>query len=142
MPTTYKPTNVAQYSSDALNLAGKSIRLTAAAKADIGDADVVTIVDYAVPYDCIMQGGSFLSVGATLDDGFTIAVVDVDGIIAPAGTVLLTPYDNWAPNSHIFVETPYPAKLYQGLYIRLSYRNTQITTVNVVLNIPFNKVLF
>jgi hypothetical protein len=151
VPTTYAPTNVEQYSSLALNLNGKCVRMTAAGKADAGDPDVITSTDYLITQDYIMHGGIFRAEGHAIGDGFSIRVVDVDGIfpvpggggaLFPAGTVLLTPYDDWAPHDYIHVETPYPAKLYAGLYLRLSYRNTQTTSVRVALNVPFNKVLF
>lgn len=148
--TSYSPISVEQYTSKALHLNGRAIRLTAAARSVL-ESEKVTSVDLKITDDMVMNGGIFICSGYAIEDGFTVQVVDVDGVFPnpatpgtpfPAGTVLLTPYDDWAPYSFIQVSNPYPTKLYANLYIRLSYRNTQLTPVKAVFNIPFNKILF
>ena len=134
--TTYSPTSVDQFTSKALNLVGKSIRLTATALS-------TTAADYHVPYDCIMDGGIFLSEGSTIADGVSIEVWDLDGVLGvPPGTMLLKPVDDWGVAPMLSLAIPYPAKLYAGLYIRLVYRNSQATEVKAVMNLPLHKVLF
>lgn len=80
-----------------------------------------------------LQGGTYWVRGATAGDHVTLAVVDVDGIAAPAGTVLVQyvkemPVAPWDNQQEIVAATAglVPA----GMYLRVRYLNTGTAPVS------------
>ena len=138
MPTTYAPTNVNEFNAQGLNFKGQGIM-------GVATAGQATQFDWCLPEDRLLSGGALLAKGANWGDYITFQVVDKDGIIAPAGTVLNEFVTSWyimdSSEFQLELRCPYPAKIYQGLYVRLIYNSTGTSDVNVAMNYEFHKVL-
>lgn len=84
--------------------------------------------DYNLPEDRYLNGVELLLENHQFDDTVKFQVVDVDGVVYPAGTVL----DEFATDWHIASDTerqgpyilPYPALVYSWMYIRIVYTST------------------
>jgi hypothetical protein len=138
MPTNYAPLNEADFRADGLNFKGQGIIGVAIAGAS-------TNFDFVLPEDRLISGGALLCKGANWGDNITFQVVDKDGILAPAGTVLNEFVTDWyimdSSEFQLELRCQYPAKIYQGLYVRLIYNSTGTSNVNVAMNYEFHKVL-
>lgn len=90
--------------------------------------------DYNLPEDRFLNGVELLLCDHEFGDTVKFQVVDVDGVVYPAGTVL----DEFATDWNIASDTqrqgpyilPYPALIYSWMYIRVVYNSTG--TVNDV----------
>lgn len=102
--------------------------------------------DTLIADDSLIRGVLFLCQGHTFGDKVSFSVVDVDGIYAPAGTVVSTPISNWNINADLQLQAAYeslaPQKILGGLYVRVTYQSVGLLgTVKVAGNLLFNKVL-
>jgi hypothetical protein len=136
--TTYDPTNVGDFERTKLNYAAVGISGTAS-------AGTTTNIDHALTDDSLLTGAQVLTDNAAFGDSITFQVVDVNGVVFPAGTVLGQFVTNWKLRSdsqeQISLQVPYPAKVYAGLYLRLIYTSTGASNVAVAINYSLHKVL-
>lgn len=141
MATNYSPDNLGDFSAKGLNFRGVGLAVTAGANSD-------TNLDYAMPEDRLISGGTLLAKGSKFGDHITFQVIDIDNILGyGANTVLNEFVTSWYmtddSQQQVSLEIPYPAKVYQGLYIRLVYHNTNLlTSVQVCINYLMHKVLY
>lgn len=112
----------------------------------IATAGNTSSIDLLITDDAFFTGGVLSAKGATFGDFVNLQVVDVDGIMAPAGTVLSQYATNWFMNSdkeeQINISVPYPGKLIVGFYLRISYHSTGATDVSVTANYFLHKALY
>lgn len=105
----------------------------------------VTNIDWKLPEDRWITGGLMMINQCTWGDTFDIEIVDLDGVVTTAGTVLAThvkdfrvnPGQNYQGEFH----SQYPALIPAGVYIRIKYDNTSslLTTkigLNLITHIP------
>jgi hypothetical protein len=136
--TTTTIGKMAELDSTLFNFKGTGVAGTAA-------AGVSTSIDYKLTEDRLCLGAFIVLKGHVILDNVDFQVVDVDGIMAPAGTVLKQFIYSWyvvedqqyQPEKHI----PYPAKIFQGLYIRCIYNSVGTVPVTVCINYDLHKVL-
>lgn len=91
-----------------------------------------------------INGGDLYTNGAKVGDYVKMQVVDVDGIMSPAGTIISEWITKWYadPKGGQSVLTPYAGKIPGGLYLRITYKNTNaLTQVNVAVNYHLHKPL-
>jgi len=138
MSTTSVITRISDFDSTLLNYRGTGVRGTAA-------ASTTTNIDYKLPEDRLALGAEVILKGHVFDDSMTFQVIDIDGVLAPAGTVLNQFIVDWnvVEDTQLQPEKliPYPAKIFSGLYIRLIYTSTGSNTVSVHINYDLHKVL-
>ena len=113
---------------------GEGFEFTAAASVQT-DYDFLITSDRAIDGSEIWLGSSVY--GCKVD----FQVVDVDGVLAPVGTVLNQFATNW--NVHPATENSkrpgYPAKIYAGLYIRIKFTNPSANSVQVYGNLRLHE---
>lgn len=83
--------------------------------------------DEKVPQAIRLQGGYYWVRGATAGDRVSFSIVDVDGVAAPAGTVLreyvkTLPVAPWDHQQELIAPTA--GEIPAGMYLRLTYQNT------------------
>lgn len=98
--------------------------------------NTTTNLDWAIPNvsysgdnkQCYMDGIQFKAVNAVDGDKVSFQIVDVDGIVYSAGTVLDEFAKDWAvmPDSEETIRL-YKAKMVPGMYIRIVYVSTGTT---------------
>jgi hypothetical protein len=102
-------------------------------------ASGITNIDAKFPEERWINAGRLYVVGAKLGDKIGMEVVDKDGIVSPAGTVLNTfAKDLFINPESVFqldYESPYVARLYSFLYIRIKYNAIDADTRHVYLNV-------
>lgn len=85
-------------------------------------------VDTQIPDDSLFRGIKLIASNTTFGDTVSVKIVDVDGVYAPAGTVLSSPVLNFNISSDQQLQADYesvaPFKLLGGLYIRITYVST------------------
>ncbi len=89
--------------------------------------------DLKVEKQIRLQGGYYWVQGANPGDTVTLAVVDVDGLVAPAGTVLVEyvksmPVAPWNHQQEIIAATA--GTVPSGMYLRVSYNNVGAAPVS------------
>lgn len=138
MSTTYSPKNINDFVGAALNFNGVGILSNP-------EIQTTTNIDYTIPIDVLMTGAVLLVKNAAFGDHITFQVVDVDGIIAPANTVLNQFVTNWYlvedVQKQFEFQVNYPAKIYQGLTLRLKYTSVGEVTPELAINYILHKVL-
>jgi hypothetical protein len=93
----------------------------------------------------MINGGEYYTIGANQGDTITVDLVDKDGVVSPAGTVLVTPsyLANWnvSPQNNIkqLFQTSYAATPPLGVYLRFTYTSTGQTDVTFYCNIFLHK---
>lgn len=99
----------------------------------------ISNIDTKFPEERWINAGRLYVVGAKLGDKIGLEVVDKDGVISPAGTVLNTFAKDLFVNPEVVFqmsyEAPYVARLYNFLYIRIKYNATDADTRHVYLNV-------
>lgn len=94
---------------------------------------IISHLDYKVLNDCFITGAKFKAKNATFDDTASFQVIDIDGIVSPAGTVLNQFITGWSmvedKQTQIDFSAPYPAKIIAGLYLRIVYKSAGHTPV-------------
>jgi hypothetical protein len=136
--TTFNPSNMLQVDKNKLNLHCLGVTGTATGGG-------TTHIDYKLTDDCLLAGGEFITKTSVFGDSITFQVVDVDGIVSPAGTVL----NEFVTNFYLIEDqqkqfgfrAEYPAKIISGLYLRLIYNSTGLLNVKVAMNYILHKVL-
>jgi hypothetical protein len=105
----------------------------------------VTNIDLQLTDDVVMTGGTMITKGAAFGDKATLQVVDIDGIYAPAGTILGQYVTDWQMKEveelQADLSVPYPANLPNGTYLRCVYTSTGGANVKVGINYILHKVL-
>lgn len=82
------------------------------------------------------DGVTYYAKDSEIGDSVTFQVVDVDGILSPAGTVLEEFSKDWKVFPNIPQEIRlYKARLVPNLYLRVVYQSTGSTDVKFVCNI-------
>lgn len=136
--TTYNPGNINDFIKSTLNYSAVGI-------SSLVSFSSVTNIDHRLADDVLLTGAQVLTNCATFGDTINFQVVDVDGIFAPAGTVLNQFVTNWQLKSdsqeQINLNINYPAKIYAGLYLRLVYTSIGSTDITVAINYSLHKVL-
>jgi hypothetical protein len=101
-------------------------------------AGKTTEITYKFTSEKYLAGVRVITIGQGEDDTVDFEVVDVDGIMAPRGTVLNRFCTSWAIVPGVAnqgdVVFPYVARMYQGLHIRAIYHSSGQTDVKVKLN--------
>lgn len=90
-------------------------------------AGVISSLDHKVLNDCFITGARFKVRNAIFADTASFQVIDIDGIVSPAGTVLNQFITEWSMiedrQTQIDFSSPYPAKILSGLYLRIVYKS-------------------
>jgi hypothetical protein len=100
-------------------------------------------IDHKLTEEMWINGAQLLCDNLLIGDYVDLQIVDVDGIYAPAGTVL----DEFASNWYIsgneqnqgIVRIEYPAKVLANLYLRIKYTSTGPNDVSVYCNLFLHK---
>lgn len=136
--TTYNPGNINDFIKNTLHYSAIGISGSAA-------AGINTNIDFKLNDDMLLTGAQVLTETSTFGDSLSFQIVDVDGIVSPAGTVLNQFVDNWQLMSdrqeQINLQVNYPAKIIAGLYLRLIYNSIGTNSINVAINYCLHKVL-
>ncbi len=103
----------------------------------------VQTVDTLVLDDMLIRGVEFLSTNANFGDSLTIKIVDIDGVYAPANTIVSVPVSNYVVpiNNYSSYDSVAPMKMLGGLYLRIVYTSTGSTNVSLGINFLFVKLL-
>lgn len=136
--TTYTPKNINDFVSSALNFYGVGLTATPTIQ-------TTTNIDYVVPFDILITGAVLMVKNVTFGDNITFQVVDVNGILAPANTVLNQFVTNWYlvedSEKQFEFQVNYPAKIYEGLILRVIYTSTGETPPELAVNYILHKIL-
>ncbi len=107
--------------------------------------NTVQTIDTIVADDVLIRGIELSCLNSSFGDMVTIKIVDINGVYAPAGTVLSIPVLNYnvplgqAKSSY---ESIAPSKMLGGLAIRLIYTSVgQTNDVSIGVNFLFVKIL-
>ena len=104
-------------------------------------AGTTTDFDYHVPEERAIDGSEIWIASRVFGCTANFSVVDKDGVMAPAGTVL----DQFAYSWNIHPDTDnskrpgYPARIYSGLYIRISFTNPSASAIEVFGNLRLHE---
>ena len=100
-------------------------------------AGVSTPHDVRIDQTCKLFSGSYHVAGATQGDTIEFEVVDVDGVLAPAGTVLTQYVDSFyvVDGERRTLASGQAADLAAGLYLRVLYHSTG--QQNVIINLDW-----
>lgn len=137
----YSPTSKEQYSSKDLNTDFRGAKYTATANA-------ATNCDFQVSDDFILDGLVLDVVDPTLGDKVTFQVIDKDNILGYGANVVLKQFGTDIYVSPGIVRqvdhsSPYPAKIYAGLYLRLIYTSvSESTAPTVLVRYKLHKILW
>lgn len=100
-------------------------------------------IDFKLPETLLSSGGFLLAKDAVSGDFISAHVVDVDGVYAPAGTVLKTWIVKWFifPDRIMKIERRQAGTILKDLYLRIKYTsigatNDPLLTVNYILERP------
>jgi hypothetical protein len=98
-------------------------------------AGVSTQHDVRINKACKLFSGSFYAAGSVQGDTIEFEIVDVEGVIAPAGTVLTQYVDNMfvVDRERRMLASGQGANVKAGLYLRVVYHSTgeQNVTINL-----------
>lgn len=136
--STLRLTQISQFTSDLVHSNNQGI-------SGVATAGATTNIDLKLTDDHFITGGVMRTLTSAFGDYATFQVIDIDGVFAPAGTVLGQYTTNWYMRSdaqeQINENIPYPAKIFAGLYLRVIY--TSIGSSDVAVNIMYrlHKVL-
>jgi hypothetical protein len=99
-------------------------------------AGVSTPHDVLVDQTCQLFSGSFHVASATQGDTIEFEVVDVDGVLAPAGTVLTQYVDSLyvVDGERRTLASGQAAEIAAGLYLRVVYHSTGENNVTINLD--------
>lgn len=130
---------ISQFSSDLLNVNNKGIT-------GIASAGTVTNIDLKLDDDNFITGGVLRTNTSTFGDHATFQVIDLDNVMGYGAGVILGQYcTDWYMRSDVQEQlnenTPYPAKIYAGLYLRLKYTSVGTTDVQVSVMYRLHKIL-
>lgn len=149
--TQFDPQRVADFEKSKMTLDAKGALYQAA-------PGVVSNLDFRVADDSCLLGGTLIVKGSTFGDFVDLKIVDVDGIYQvpgapdgvhfPPGTVLNTFMTSWYlqddPQTKFKFDSPFPAKVYAGLYLRGVYHSTAPALsmpIGVAINYQLHRIL-
>ena len=135
--TGYQPSHINELESSKLQFYATGVKGTC-------PAGTTTSVDFLLTDDVLILGGMRITNGAAFGDFMNMQVVDVDGVFAPAGTVLDQFISNWyvsSGDSEGEIESVCPKKAPAGIYLRVIYTSTGPTDVGFAVNYLMYKVL-
>lgn len=120
--TTYSPGNTEAFDNKALVFNAKGISADATANA-------TTNIDLKIDGDHLLTGAILLTNNSNFGDYISFQVVDIDNVMGFGSNIVLKQFvTNWYMLSdqqkQIDCSINYPAKLIDGLYIRLVYTST------------------
>lgn len=125
-------TNVRDFSADQVTVIIEGIGGDVAASG-------VTSIDTQFPEKRLINAGSLLVSGGKLGDRVSLQVIDTNGTLAPAGTVLNTfakdMYINPEQVFQIHYDIPYVAALHTFMALRISYNATDADARHIYLNL-------
>lgn len=125
--TTFNPSNSNGFSKDSMAFAGQKI-MGVAAPLTTTNIDFPNLTDVY-----LLTGADAKAVGACEADEIKFQVM--------AGTTVVSTFIDWYMiDSKIDKDLTYPAKLEVGLKLRVVYKNTCTTNVNVYVNYNLHKV--
>ena len=114
-------------------------RFRGASFSGVGVAGNTTDIDYLIPAERWINGGSLLLKNHTFGDYYTFQVVDKDNIMGYGVGVVLDEFidcyyvdDEHSSQQQLMLA--YPAKLYAGLYLRLKYTSVGLNNVTIKCN--------
>lgn len=138
MPTKFTPKSKLEYSQSDLNANYIGFCFDAPAMQ-------TTSHEYKLPYDCLIDGACMFSSGIEIGNYLSAQVVDKDNVLGYGTNVVLGQYvTNWylTPNVLIDVGCEYPAKIFEGLYLKLNYTNVSSVASKVLINYRLHKVMW
>jgi hypothetical protein len=100
-------------------------------------AGATTPYDYELPVDLKLFSGTFwVNSDATIGDMISFAVVDVNGIVSPPGTVIREYVDDIyvVPDERRMLQSGQASDLAAGLFLRTTYASTGATNVEVLMD--------
>jgi hypothetical protein len=138
--STLKLPDLSHFSSTNVNSASQGLYAVAAVGA-------VTNIDLKLLDDCFLTGGVLRTEGSSFGDYATFQVVDVDNILGYGANTILGQYvTSWYMRSdaqeQVNENTPYPAKVIAGLYLRLVYTSMGSSAVNVAVMYRLHRALY
>jgi hypothetical protein len=96
------------------------------------EKNTATNCDFKIVDDHLIDGGRIITTGVTLGDNIDAKVIDIDNVLGyGAGVVLKTFITAWPlyPGSNVWdFGANYPAKIFDGLYIRIVYHSVAETS--------------
>lgn len=102
-------------------------------------AGQTTDIDFLISGERNINGVCLILTNHADGDNVDFKIVDKDGIMSTAGTVLDTFGENWYVDDTIKSQAqtilPYRAKILAGLYVRVTYRSVGNTNVKVKANL-------
>lgn len=117
-------------------------------KGYLGTANALstTNIDFAIgAEDRYLHGINLKLVNQLAADTLKLRVVDVNGIMSPAGTVLKQPVDTWNVNADVSDQgqnnSKFLSKIPAGLFVRVVYTATGLLSVQVKLNLFMQRKL-
>jgi hypothetical protein len=137
--STYNPANINNFEKTKLSYSAVGISGSAVAGA-------TTNFDYEVMNDILITGAQVLANIPTFGDSMSFQVVDVNNILGLGADVILNQFvTNWQLRSdsqeQIDLKINYPAKIIAGLYLRMIYKSTGTTVVNIAANYSLHEIL-
>lgn len=146
--TTYSPSKVSEFTANNLNFKGQGIIFTCA----LNDQ---TTTDYQLPEDRLLTSASLYVKDASWGDSLVFQVVDKDGVLEgiayPPGTPRPVVLKEFMTSWYVCTDQQkqdvpsiaYPAKVFQGLYLRTVYTATAVLGAQpkVAVNYHMHKVL-
>ena len=127
--TSFNPSNQSLYSKESMAYAGQKVSGVAAAA-------TTTNFDMTVADVYLLTGAAAKAIGACEADEIKFQVL-MGSTVVPNGTFI----DWFMIDGKIDKEIPYPAKIEAGLKLRVAYKNTCSTSVNVYVNYSLHKVV-
>jgi len=100
-------------------------------------AGATTPFDYQLPVDLKLFSGTFWAAPeAVIGDTISFSVVDVNGILGPAGTVLREYVDDIyvVPDERRILQSGQASDLVAGLFLRTTYVSTGTSDIDVLLD--------
>jgi predicted ThiF/HesA family dinucleotide-utilizing enzyme len=88
-------------------------------------AGTTVSIDTKITDDSLFRGIKLIATNTVFGDTVNVKIVDVDGVYAPAGTILSSPVLNFNISTDQQLQADYesvaPFKILGGLYIRITY---------------------
>jgi hypothetical protein len=137
----YAPINIAEYGAKDLNANFQGTKFSSFPSTS-------TTHDFKVDDDHILDGCEISAIGQiALGDYFIGQVVDKDNILGFGAGVILNQFvPKWflVPGviRQLDFSSRYPAKILNGLYLRIIYVSTGLTPVDVIVNYKLHKILW
>jgi hypothetical protein len=136
----YAPGNSSEYSAKDLNADFKGMKFTAS-------AGTTTTNDLQINDDVLVDGAVFHAIAGEFGDKAKFQIIDKDNVMGFGANVVLAQFvTDWYINPDISTQlnerSPYPAKIYSGLYVRVVYDSVGSTDVKCILNLRLHKVLW